>query len=173
MITVGRVHGAFGIQGWVRVESFMELLAMLLDYPQWWLLRGGDWQPVDILEGRVHGRGFVARLAGVATRDAAEALRSVDIALPEEALPPPGEGEFFWRELLGLQVLSVEEGSERYLGIVSGFMETGANDVMVVSPAEGSLDQRERLLPYVAQVVTDVDLAAGRIQVIWPSDHDV
>jgi len=173
MITVGRVHGAFGIQGWVRVESFMELPAMLLEYPQWWLWRGGDWQPVGLLESRVHGRGFVARLAGVDTRDAAEGLRSVEIAVPEEALPPPGEGEFFWRELMGLQVWSIDQGAERFLGVVSGFMETGANDVMVISPTEGSLDQRERLLPYVAQVVKHVDLLAGRIQVIWPSDHDV
>jgi 16S rRNA processing protein RimM len=173
MITVGRIHGAFGIQGWVRVESFMESPATLLEYPQWWVWRGGEWQALTQLEGRVHGRGFVARLDGVETRDAAERLRNLDIAVPEEWLPPPEEGEFFWRELVGLQVVSVEENTERWLGIVSGFMETGANDVMVVTPCEGSIDQRERLLPYVAQTVTEVDVAAGRIRVVWPSDYDV
>jgi 16S rRNA processing protein RimM len=80
----------------------------------------------------------------------------------ETALPPAGEDEFYWKDLIGLDVT---DPSGTVLGQVSALMETGANDVIVVRTSGG-----EVLIPFVRHVVTDVDLQNGRIVVVWQSD---
>jgi 16S rRNA processing protein RimM len=114
---------------------------------------------VEIEAGRRHGTGIVARLAGVDERDGALALRGRRIWIRREQLPAPAPGEYYWADLIGLQVETVEG---EVLGIVSAMMETGANDVLVV---EG---ERERLIPFVpGHYVTAIDLAAGKLVVDW------
>lgn len=162
LVTVGVVAGVYGVKGWVRVHSHTDPIENILGFPRWFLQRGDEWQPCDVIEGRRQGKGLVAALADVEDRDAARALMGAEIAVPREDLPPPGEDEYYWIDLEGLQVETVEGHA---LGVVDHLFATGANDVMVVR------GERERLIPFVLdQVVTDVDLGQRLIRVDWDPD---
>ena len=161
---VGRIGGVYGVKGWVRIHSFTEPAENLLAYKNWTILRQGKWETICIDEGRRHGKGLVAHLKGVDDRDRAEALKGSEIAVPMAELPELVEDEYYWHQLQGLSVTCAGE----LLGQVDHLIETGANDVMVVKPCEGSRDQRERLIPWLrGSVVKDIDLPTGNIQVDW------
>lgn len=161
-VIVGRVEGAYGIKGWVRVRSFTDPPANILDYHPWQLRLQQGAREYERLETRQHGKGYVARLAGVADRDAAAALAGVEIEVPRDCLGPTGEGEYYWSDLLGLAVVTA---AGQHLGQVENMMATGANDVMVVA------GDRRHLIPFVhGSVVRAVDLDAGEIRVDWDPD---
>jgi 16S rRNA processing protein RimM len=159
---MGRILGPFGVKGWVKVRAFTESLDSLTAYPVWWLSDGKGWKATEVLETEVHTAHLVARLAGVGDRDQALALSGRDIGVPRESLPEAEAGEFYWADLVGLEVVNMQGES---LGRVDELLETGANDVLVVK------GDRERLLPYVDAVVLEVDLAASRIRVDWGLDY--
>ena len=168
VLKAGRFLGAFGIKGWVKVHSETSPKANILDYQPWYLLRGGKWQAVEVAEAAMHDKGPVVRLKGMDDRTAAEALSGVEIGIAAESLPALPEGEFYWRELIGLRVVTMEG---ILLGVVEQLLETGANDVMVVVPCEGSVDEEKRLLPWVqGPVVQRVDTVARVITVDWGTD---
>jgi 16S rRNA processing protein RimM len=125
-------------------------------------LRVGAQQRLErrVLEGHSHGRSLVARLEGVEGRAAAAALRGAAIEVSRDALPPPGERQFYQVDLIGLAVRNLE-GVE--LGRVLHFVEAPGNAVMVVR------GEREHWVPATPRHVRDVDLVAGRIVVDWPA----
>lgn len=169
ILKVGRILAAFGIKGWVKIHSDTAPRENLLDYAPWHLWRNGQWQEVEVAEAQVHSKGVVVRLRGVEDRNAAEALAGIDIGVPAESLPALPEGEFYWRDLIGLAVVNTEG---ILFGVVGELLETGANDVLVVKPCEGSVDQVQRLVPWVqGEVVQRVDMAAQRITVDWGVDY--
>ena len=106
---------------------------------------------------------------GIDDRDLAAQYTAADIAVERELLPELDDGEYYWSQLEGLVVFSQFDGGERQrLGVISKLMETGANDVLVVVADAQSIDQRERLIPYVPeQFVLSVDLEAGEMLVDW------
>ncbi|MCP9758122.1 ribosome maturation factor RimM [Aquitalea sp. S1-19] len=162
LVIMGYVSGAFGVRGWVKVHADTEYADSLFDYPVWWLGKNGSFKAYTFEEGAVHPKALAAKLAGVDGRDAAHALRGCEIAVPRAELPETEEGEYYWSDLIGLEVVN-QEGV--LLGKVKNLLETGANDVLVLAD-----DGKERLLPFVDQVVLNVDLAAGRISVDWGVD---
>lgn len=132
--------------------------------PVWWVgQKDGSWHETALKGLRSHGDGVVVLLDGVADRSSAEALRGALVGAPREALPATGRNEFYWADLLGLDVVNT---AGEQLGRVAGLIETGANDVLRVVAADGV----ERLLPFVDAVVVAVDRAAGCIRVEWGSD---
>jgi len=134
-------------------------MEQLLAYSPWQLGRGSGWQPYVLEAGRAHGPGLVAKLARVEDREQARALVGANIAVERSQLPALTDDEYYWTDLVGLGVVT-RDGRE--LGQVTGLMETGANDVLVVG------GERERLIPYIpGQVVLRVDTRAGRIEVDW------
>ena len=158
-IVMGRVAGPYGIRGWVHVVSFTQPRENLLDYRPWYLARDRRWQAIDSVEARRHGKGLIAKLPGCDDRDAASLLRGMHIGVRREHLPQPGEDEYYWHDLVGLQVQTTQG---RVLGTVDHLIETGANDVLVVR------GERERLIPFIlGQVVLSIDLAAGEMRVDW------
>lgn len=161
-VTLGRISGLYGVRGWVRVFSLTEPRTGILDYPTWWLKHGeGPRTPHGLVEGRRHGAGVVAAVAGVTDRNAAQALIGADIEVPRESLPEPDEGEYYWVDLIGL---AVENRAGVRLGRITGFIPTGAHDVMIVAGEAGG----ERLIPYVpGHFVDEVSLADGRMVVDW------
>jgi 16S rRNA processing protein RimM len=162
MVVLGRVAGLYGVQGWVRLDSATEPLGQILGYSPWYLHGREGWQAVRPLEGRPHGKGLIARIAGCDDRDQAAALVGREIAVRRSQLPELGADEFYWSDLEGLKVLTP---TGRDLGRVSRLLDTGANDVLVVK------GERERLIPYLwGPVVRQVDLAAGWIVVDWDPD---
>ena len=161
-VVLGRVAGPHGVQGWLRVRSFTEMRETLLGFPRWMLGGTSGWIEYGLLEGRVHGDGLLVRLEGIADRDAAAALRGSEVAVWRAQLPALQEGEYYWSDLEGLNVFTVDGVA---LGVVERLFETGANDVMVVR------GDRERLIPFVMDaVVRRIDRAAGCIEVDWDAE---
>lgn len=162
-MVLGQVNGLFGIRGWVKVFSHTEPRENILDYGPW-LLRTPDGRVREfrVLEGRRQGKGLVARLEGIEDRDAAAAWMGAEISIPRSRLPEPDEGEYYWTDLIGLEVETVDGV---VLGTVAYLFRTGANDVLVVDGA------RERLIPFLqGDVIREVDLEGGRIRVDWDPD---
>lgn len=168
-LIVGRVSAAHGIKGWVKIVSFTDPKENIFSYGPWYLKGPDGWQAVKLTNGRPQGKGLVARIDACDDRNVAEATQvGRDIAVPRSALPPAGEDEYYWRDLIGLQV-KLPDG--RALGVIRRMLETGANDVMVVQGEVGSLDRKERLVPWILdQVVLRVDLSAGLVEVDWDPD---
>lgn len=162
MIILGRISGLFGVKGWVKIYSHTSPRTGILGYKTWYLKQNGGWQMLKPAAGQAQGKGVVAKLAGYDDRDQAAALIGVDIAVKREQLPKLEPGEYYWSDLEGLRVETVD-GVD--LGVVSHLFETGANDVLVVK------GERERLIPYTrGEAVRDVDPRAGRIVVDWDPD---
>ncbi len=158
-LLVGRIAGAYGVRGWVRVTSFTDPVDNILTYSPWWIDRGDHSEDVIPRNGRVHGRGVVVRIDGVDDRDEAAALRGAEITVDRDRLPPAGDDRYYWADLVGLRVVNAD-GVE--FGRVDRLMETGANDVLVIH------GDRERLVPFVpGRVVRQVDLDSGTIVVDW------
>jgi len=164
MVVMGKVVGAQGIQGWVKVQTFTEYLDSLLDFDTWYV--GTDqlsWRAVNVLEANVHGKVLIAKLEGIADRTAAEKCKGLLIAVPRDSLPEQPEGEYYWSDLVGLSVENLQ-GDE--FGTVDSLLETGANDVLVVKGAAG-----ETLMPFIASVIQQVDLKNKKILVDWQADY--
>lgn len=161
-VILGRVTGVYGVRGWVRVQSYTEPREAILDYRDWLLVRGGDARSATLAEGKRHGKTVIARIEGCGDRDEAAAFVGDEIGVAREALPDTGNGEYYWADLEGLDVIAADG---RTLGKVAYLLATGANDVLVVQ------GEREILIPFIRhEVIKDVDLAAGVIRVDWEWD---
>lgn len=159
-ILMGRIHGAFGVRGELKLQSFSDPPEALLRYRPLLLrdARGGE-RELDALQGRRTAKGLVLQLPGIADRDAAEALRGAELFVPRSALPPPRPGEYYWVDLEGLRVVNTD-GAD--FGVVSHLFSTGVNDVLVAS------GDRERMIPFSQpDYVVSVDFEAGVVTVDW------
>jgi 16S rRNA processing protein RimM len=161
-VVLGRITAPYGVKGWVRVHPYSAVAEDLVRYRSWWVGRDAQWDERHLIQSRVHGAGVVARLAGCEDREAASALRGRQVAVPRSALRATRENEYYWTDLIGLEAVTVE-GAE--LGMVVRILETGANDVLVVR------GEREHLVPFVATVVREIDLARGVIRLDWGVDY--
>ena len=162
-VLLGKIVGLFGVDGWVKVESYTEPRARILQYRPWLLKRAGGETEIAGVRGREHGKGLIAALPQVEDRDAATALIGAEIWVRRSALPRAKRGEYYWVDLEGLDVVCADGVG---LGKVSHLFSTGANDVLVVRDGK-----RERLIPFVpGQFVRNVDLDSARITVDWDPD---
>ncbi|MGZ5011193.1 MAG: ribosome maturation factor RimM [Methylobacter sp.] len=158
-ISVGKISGVFGIKGWVKVFSFTDPRENILTYSPWLLKKGDETKAVNVVDGQLQGKTIVVQLAGVNDRDQAASLMGWDIFITQDQLPKTAKGEYYWSQLIGLNVETID-GVQ--LGVVDSLLETGANDVIIVQ------GERERVIPFLqGQTVMNVDLDAGRIIVDW------
>lgn len=158
-VILGKVGGLYGVRGWVKLWSFTDPVENLLEYREVELGREGNWRPARLAEGRRQGQALVARFEGCADRDEAASLVGAELAVMRDRLPAPETGEYYWADLVGLEVITT---TGVVLGRIEQMMATGANDVMVVK------GDRERLLPFLpGRCVNEVDLAGGRVVVDW------
>ena len=163
LVIVGKISAAYGIKGWLKVYSYTDPVTNILQYNPWKIKTKNTWQPMNLVQGRAHGKGIVAQLEQVHDRTEAEMLKGCEIAVNRDQLPEPEAGEFYWTDLIGLKVVNTQ-GDE--LGIVDHLLETGANDVLVVA------NGKERLIPYVMGIyVKQVDLQKAEILVDWDPDY--
>lgn len=169
MVVMAHVQAPYGVQGWVRIRSFSSEPDTMLKYAHWWLRPAGSdtWREVARLGGRMHSGAVLALLEGIATREAALALRGAEIGVPRDAMPALGRGEIYWADLVGLEVVNREGVA---LGQVVSVQEYGAHPVMRVAPGADAR-RAERLIPFVAAHVDRVDLPARRIEVDWQPDY--
>lgn len=171
-LVIGRITGCYGIKGWVRIHSYTEPMENFLEFSGFKVQRRGAYEAIEFDGGRRQGKGLVAHIRGVDDRDLAESFRGLEVSVAGSALPELEEGDYYWHQLQGLQVWCHTDSGQVLLGAVDYLIETGANDVLVVKPCEGSTDQRERLIPWLpGTTVRQVDEESGRIEVDWfPED---
>ncbi len=182
LVTMGRIVAPYGIKGWIKIQPFTQQSQGLLDYPQWQVGQDGKWQLRSVEVAKVHGATVVAKLEGVGDREQAAALQGMRIAISRSDFPAPAINEFYWSDLVGLKVVNAAGVT---LGSVTRVFETGANDVLVVEDKaagevanevvnevvnEVTASQRERLLPFIATVIRQVDIVGGTIIVDWDAD---
>jgi 16S rRNA processing protein RimM len=181
-IELGRIQDAWGIKGWVRIQPHSADTDALFASSTWFLqppearfARGFDAFAgsvrVQVAEIKPHADGVVARLEAVDDRNTAEALKGVRISLPRSAFPATPEGEYYWVDLIGLQVIN-RQGEP--MGVVRDLMPTGPHSVLVLEftdTVDGKPQLAERMVPFVDAYIDSVDLQARRITVDWQSDY--
>ncbi len=181
-VELGRFLDAWGVKGWVHIQPHSADTRALFESPEWFLLppearfgRGfsaftGPVR-VRVAEIKVHADGIVARLDGMSDRNGAESLKGARIHMPRSAFPPAEEGEYYWVDLIGLEVVN-REGV--HLGVVRDLLPTGPTSVLVMEYTEtvdGAEKTAERMIPFVAAYIDDVDLKARRITADWGVDY--
>jgi len=168
LVAMGRIVAPFGVKGWIKIQPFTAETESLTAYGTWWLGHDGDWQEHEPEQSQAQGRVVVAKLRNCEDREAAMLYRGQLVAIPREAFPQPAANEFYWADLIGLRVVNSEAQD---FGRVIRVMETGANDVLVVQGDGEGEGKGERLIPFIADVIKTVDLAAGVIRVDWSAEY--
>lgn len=169
---MGHIIGPHGILGCVKVAHYTEKITTLLNHPIWWLGSSNtvdDWYEISVKSYFIHTGRLVVLLGDIINRTEAIKLKGMQIAIPKSqlpALPENGDAGYYWADLIGSQVVNIQND---VLGKVVGLMETGANDVLRVK--DGTKDNKERLVPFIDQVVVQVDLKNKRILVDWGLDY--
>lgn len=169
VITLGVINGVYGIKGWVKVYSSTDPIENILDYKIWRLSQKNQEVVVKLADGRRHGKGIVAKFEGYDDRNAAETLLKAEINVLAEELPELQQDEYYWRDLVGLDVVNMDGKS---YGKIDHMMPTVANDVMVVKDVDAEDGKGiERLIPFIQGVyVMKIDLDENLAQVDWPED---
>ena len=167
MIVLGRVVAPYGVQGWLHIHAFGDEPLAWGKMQNLWI--SGDenaaaehWQAIDLEQIKNHGDRVVIKFKGISDRDSAERFAPCFVGAPREALPENPTDEYYWSDLIGLTVINAT-GVE--LGTVASLLESGANEVLVVAGQD-----RQRLLPFVGQIVKSVDLKAKMVLVDWEAD---
>ena len=162
MIAVGRVAGAFGVRGEVRIAAFTEEPLALARFRE---LKRQDGSPgLTILSAREAKGGLICRCPGVETKEQADALRGLRLFIPREALPAPDEDEFYLADLIGLSAVTPEGET---LGKVKSVQDFGAGDILEITPVEGGPTW---YLAFTRETVPMVDIAAGKLVAIPPTE---
>lgn len=186
-VEVGRILGAWGVQGGLKVKPFAADPQALFSSKRWYLQPPEVPRPVPrptprpdgkpaaavpsllrVKQAREHGETVLATAHDLEDRDAAQALAGWRVFVPRTSFPTPEEGEFYWVDLIGLEV-SNRQG--QVLGRVVGLIETGPHCVLRVQPPAVENDSEERLIPFVHAYVDAVDLPGGSLRVDWEADY--
>jgi 16S rRNA processing protein RimM len=163
-VEVGVVLGAWGIKGGFKLQPHASDPQALFSCKRWWLRDSrGAQRLLKIVQAREQGDSIVASAQEIPDRNAAEALRGARVFVARASFPSAGDDEYYWVDLIGLDVRN-REGQA--LGQVADLIDTGAHSVLRVVQGE-----TERLIPFVAAYVDEVDLAARRIVVDWGMDY--
>ncbi|OUR82490.1 ribosome maturation factor RimM [Cycloclasticus sp. 46_120_T64] len=161
-LKLGKISGVFGVKGWLKIYANTDKKEDILSYQPWYVERNKVRQAVKLKAGKPHGKTVIALFEGIDDRNEAELWVGCDIYMSVEQLPKLRKNEYYWSDLIGLKVVSIN-GDD--FGTIDHMLETGANDVIV---AKGD---RERLIPFVfEQVVKSVDLDGGTMLVDWDAD---
>jgi len=173
LVVVGYITGAYGINGWVRIKPYSADADALLHAKTWWLGRQNspELRDVEMMQAKNHSGDIVARLMGVAGRDAAEAMKGTVVHVPRSHFPALSDDEFYWVDLIGLAVDNLQGEN---LGVVADLMDNGAHPILRITvPAVADQDKvaPELLIPFVEQFVKTVDQAAKKITVDWGLDY--
>lgn len=169
LVTMGRIGKLYGIKGWLKLISYTAPQDNILDFKLLLAKIGGHWQEIEMDQSKVHGKGLIAHFVGYDDPDEAKMLTGVELAVRTADLPALDPEEFYWHELRGMQVKTMDG---QLLGTVAKMLETGANDVLVVQATQDSIDTRERLIPYLPErVVMDVSRTQRCISVDWDPEY--
>lgn len=158
-IIIGKVSGVYGVSGWIRIHSYTRPRQNIFKYTQWLIGHGSDWVCSELAEGKEQGKGLLARMVGLEDRDRARSMIGCEIAVYRSQMPDLPEGEYYWCDLLQMEVVNLRG---EILGEVSEVQETGANDVLVVT------GEQRHLIPLIlGHHVISIEQDLARIVVDW------
>jgi 16S rRNA processing protein RimM len=158
-IVVGQIGSTYGIKGWLKILSYTEMVDNIMEFNPWYLEENHHWKAITVEDGKIHGKGIIAKLAGCNNPEDARLLSGTKIAIRRSQLPKLSKDEYYWNDLQGLTVIN-QHGET--LGKIIYLMATGANDVLVVKGT------KEHAIPYLpGKVVTSINLAEGVMHVDW------
>ena len=172
-ILLGEITGVSGLKGWVKVFSHSSPRLQITEYKQWFIQAKGKsnndaWQTIKVKDGKVQGKNIIALLEGVQYRDQAEALIGSKIAVSSDQLEKLSKGEYYWRDLIGLNVENTEGVK---LGKIDWLFNTGSNDVVTVIGKDDEGEIKEHLIPYIMDdYVISVSLNDSLMVVDWDPD---
>lgn len=163
LVLVGRVAGAFGVKGEVRITAYTDDPVALVGYGE--LKRADGTAALTLTTGRPHQGALVARASEVATREDAEALRGLELFVPRDVFPPPDDGEYYLADLVGLAAVTP---SGAPLGRIKSVQNFGAGDLLEVAPDVGATWWS----PFTLEAVPEVRLGDGVVVVIKPEETE-
>ena len=159
---MAKLSSPYGVKGWVKIFSFTEKLDSLLAYKKFFLSKDQkNWLEKEVKEIKLHGKSIIVKFLEIDSRSEAENLKNYLIGVSKDLLPKLNKGQYYWNELIGFEVLNLKNIS---FGNVDTFIETGANDVIVVR------GDKERLIPYTSNTVLKVDTGGEKIIVDWDEE---
>ena len=175
-LLIGQINGLFGVQGWVKIFSHAHPRKNILSYQPWHIKVNGVWTTLEIVKGRVQAKTIVAQLKNVNDREVARDYIGTELYIEKAQLPELPEGEYYWDELTGLEVINCQG---IVLGEIAYMVDTGSNKVMVVnagiesssskdkkeSPSRG--DSKEHWVPYIEPFLISIDMDKRQILVDW------
>ena len=158
-ISIGRIGSTYGVRGWVKIDSYTESGAKILDYMPWYIKDHNNWRIIDIEDKKVQNNLVIVKLIGVHTPEEARLLTGKLIVISRSQLPALKQNEYYWSDLEGLTVVT-EDGV--VLGKIAYLIATGANDVLIVK------GEKEHAIPYLPnKVIKKIDLAQHLMIVDW------
>jgi 16S rRNA processing protein RimM len=161
-VVIGRFGRPHGIKGFLTVISFTEPRDNMLRYTDWHAFLNNQWLPLKLLHLEMNNKFILAQVDGYHEREEAGRLTNIEIAVKRAQLPELQEGEYYWHQLIGMQVVTPEG---HLLGTVTEMMSTGANDVLVV------VGEKRHLIPYLpGKSVIEIDDSQRKITVDWDMD---
>lgn len=194
LVELGRVVGAYGVRGWVKIQPHASGSQVLREATVWWLkapqpLAGSGAsaagiapKPVPVLQSRPQGASVVAQLQDFADRTAAESLKAYTVWVPRSQFPTPDADEYYWVDLIGCLLYGLHDDQQVLIGQVSAVADNGAHAVLEVQQGQLSADGQFTpllsssgkpvmvLVPFVQAHVHTVDLAEKRLYSNWPAD---
>ena len=160
-LLVGKINGFFGLQGWVKVFSYTSPRSNILNYSPWSIKSEDIFQEIDVIKGREQSKTIVAHIKGIDNREDSQKFIGKDVYIDKDQLPELKEGKYYWHELIGFKVIN---NNQENLGVVDYFVETGANDVLVVR------GKKEHWIPYIEPFLISIDSQNKEILVEWDKD---
>ncbi|MDC9714345.1 MAG: ribosome maturation factor RimM [Gammaproteobacteria bacterium] len=155
---VGTINGLFGVQGWVKIFSHTQPRKNILSYKPWHIQIDGQWQTLEVINGREQSKTIVAKIKDIDNREQATSMIGIDVYIEKSQLPKLKGDEHYWRDLIGLEVVNQ---SDFVLGKVENLVDTGANHVIIVR------GEKEHWVPYIAPFLIEVNLEMQQILVDW------
>lgn len=168
LIKIATLKKPYGIKGWLWMFSETENRSDIFGMSPWYMKTATGFKPLTVVDWREQGQGLVASFKEVADRNVAETMNGTTIWVNGDSLPSLEDDEYYWSDLVGLTVINEQN---ECLGVIKNLFETGANDVIVVSPSADSIDGEERLIPWHQSVVLEIDLERQVMRVAWERDY--
>ena len=164
-IPLGIFGKPFGVKGYIFLRYYGDNQENIKNFDGIYI---DEWLSLEIEDVLISNKKLSIKLKGIEDRSKAESLRNKEAYVLESDLPPLEEGDYYWYQLENLKVINEQN---ELLGIIDHLMPTGANDVLVVQPAEGSVDNDERLIPFLKEeIIIKVELLNKTGDVKWPKD---
>lgn len=161
-IIVGQLGKTYGVAGWLKLNSFTSPFDNILDYDPWYYQKDGKWVVLPVIDKQLQGNYIVVHLENINSPEAARLKTGTDIAIQRSQLPKLSKDEYFWCDLVGLNVITT---TSLALGVVDRLFDSGANDILVIQ------GEKEHLIPYIKNhFIVQVNLPERLITVDWDPD---